>query len=103
MVCWDGGRQAARAIADAMPILEKAGKVEIVIVANERGKQDEIEGADMGQHLARHGLKVDVKRISAGNIDIADALFVPTRRQRTDFIVWAATGIRACANSYSAA
>ena len=38
MVCWDGGRQAARAIADAMPILEKAGKVEIVIVANERGK-----------------------------------------------------------------
>ena len=38
MVCWDGGRQAARAIADAMPILEKAGKVEVVIVADERGK-----------------------------------------------------------------
>src|ERR1700688_3481933 len=51
MVCWDGGRQAASAIADAMPLLEKAGKVEVVIVSDERGKQDEIEGADMGQHL----------------------------------------------------
>ena len=61
MVCWDGSRQAARAIADAMPLLVKAGRVEIVIITNERGKEDEIEGADMGQHLARHGLKVDVQ------------------------------------------
>ena len=48
MLCWDGSRAAARAIADAMPLLERAGRVEVVIVANERGKQDEIEGADMG-------------------------------------------------------
>ena len=73
MVCWDGSRTAARAIGDAMPLLAKAGKVELVIVTNERGKQDEIEGADIGQHLARHGLNVDVKRISGGNIDVADA------------------------------
>jgi hypothetical protein len=31
-----------------MPLLERAGLVEVVIIANERGKQDEIEGADMG-------------------------------------------------------
>ena len=92
MVCWDGGRQAARAIADAMPILEKAGKVEIVIVANERGKEDEIEGADMGQHLARHGLKVDVKRISSGNIDVADALLSHVADSGTDFIVMGGYG-----------
>ena len=92
MVCWDGSRQAARAIADAMPILEKAGKVEIVIVANERGKQDEIEGADMGQHLARHGLKVDVKRISSGNIDVADALLSHAADSGADFIVMGGYG-----------
>src|SRR6202166_2932577 len=92
MVCWDGGRQAARAIADAMPILEKAGKVEIVIVANERGKEDEIEGADMGQHLARHGLKVDVKRISGGKIDVADALLSHVADSATDFIVMGGYG-----------
>jgi nucleotide-binding universal stress UspA family protein len=92
MVCWDGGRQAARAIADAMPILEKAGQVEVVIVTNERGKQDEIEGADMGQHLARHGLKVDVKRIPGGDIDVADALLSHAADSGTDFIVMGGYG-----------
>jgi nucleotide-binding universal stress UspA family protein len=92
MVCWDGSRPAARAIADAMPLLEKAGRVEVVIIANERGKQDEIEGADMGQHLARHGLKVDVKRISGGNIDVADALLSHVADSGTDFIVMGGYG-----------
>ena len=92
MVCWDGSRPAARAIADAIPLLGKAGRVEIVIVANERGKQDEIEGADMGQHLARHGLKVDVHRISGGNIDVADALLSHAADSGTDFIVMGGFG-----------
>jgi nucleotide-binding universal stress UspA family protein len=92
MVCWDGGRQAARAIADAMPLLKKAGMVEVVIVANERGKEDEIEGADMGQHLARHGLKVDVKRISGGKVDVADVLLSHVADSGTDFIVMGGYG-----------
>ena len=87
MVCWDGGRQAARAINDAMPLLAKAGRVEVVIVANEPGKQDEIEGADIGKHLARHGLKVEVKRISAGKIDIGAALLSHAADNATDFVV----------------
>ncbi len=92
MVCWDGSRPAARAIADAMPLLEKAGRVEIVIVTNERGKQDEIEGADMGQHLARHGLKVDVHRMAGGNIDVADALLSHAADSGTDLIVMGGFG-----------
>jgi nucleotide-binding universal stress UspA family protein len=92
MVCWDGSRPAARAIGDAMPLLEKAGRVEIVIVDNERGKQDEIEGADMGQHLARHGLKVEVHRIAGGNIDVADALLSHAADSGADFIVMGGFG-----------
>ncbi|MGH6673623.1 MAG: universal stress protein [Xanthobacteraceae bacterium] len=92
MVCWDGSRQAARAIADAMPLLERAGQVEVVIVANERGKQDEIPGADMGQHLARHGLKVDVKRIVGGDIDVADALLSHAADSSADFVVMGGYG-----------
>lgn len=69
MVCWDGGRQAARAVADAMPLLVRAGKVEVVIITGEEGKRDEVPGADIGRHLARHGVKVEVKRIvSTGNV-----------------------------------
>ncbi|HEY5066494.1 MAG TPA: universal stress protein [Xanthobacteraceae bacterium] len=92
MACWDGSRPAARAIADAMPLLERAGLVEVVIVSNERGKRDEIPGADMGQHLARHGLKVDIKRISEGSIDVADALLSHAADFSADFIVMGGYG-----------
>jgi nucleotide-binding universal stress UspA family protein len=92
MVCWDGSRPAARAISDAMPLLEKAGRVEVVIIANERGKQDEIEGADLGQHLARHGLKVEVNRMAGGKIDVADALLSHLADSGADFIVMGGYG-----------
>jgi len=92
MVCWDGSRAAARAIADSMPLLERAGRVEAFIVTHEPGKQDEIEGADMGQHLARHGLKVDVQRTVAGDIDVADVILSHAADAGTDFIVMGGYG-----------
>ncbi len=92
MVCWDGSRPAARAIGDALPILEWAGSVEVVIVANESRKQDEIEGADIGQHLARHGLKAEVNRITRDDLDVADALLSHAMDSSADFIVMGAYG-----------
>jgi nucleotide-binding universal stress UspA family protein len=92
MLCWDGSRTAARAIADAMPLLHRAGRVEVVIVANERGKQDEIEGADMGAHLARHALNVEVKRIALGGIDVADVILSHAADASSDFIVMGGYG-----------
>ena len=92
MVCWDGSRAAARAIADAMPFLKRAGRVEIVIVANERGKQDEIEGADMGAHLARHGLNVEVQRTVLGDTDVADVILAHVADTDSDFIVMGGYG-----------
>jgi nucleotide-binding universal stress UspA family protein len=92
MVCWDGSRASTRAIADAMPLLAKAGRVEVVIVTNERGKQDEIEGADMGEHLARHGLNVDVKRTALGDIDVADVLLSHAADAGSDFMIMGGYG-----------
>jgi len=92
MVCWDGSRAATRAIADAMPLLKKAGQVEIVIVSNEHGKRDEIEGADMAQHLARHGLKVEVKRTVLGDINVADVILSHAADAGADFIVMGGYG-----------
>ncbi|MBN8919572.1 MAG: universal stress protein [Rhizobiales bacterium] len=65
LVCWDAGRAAARAIGDALPVLRQAGQVEVVMVLGEEGKHDSIPGADIGNHLARHGINVEVKRIVA--------------------------------------
>jgi len=92
MLCWDGGRTATRAIADSMPFLEKAKQVEVVVVGSKPPKSDEISGADIGQHLARHGLKVDVKRITSPDIDVPSTILSYAADSSTDLIVMGGYG-----------
>ena len=92
MVCWDGSRAAARAIRDAMPFLRRAGRIEVVIVSNEPGKQDQIERTDIGAHLARHGLNVAVKRMPLGDVDVASMLLSHAADEGVDFIVMGGYG-----------
>jgi nucleotide-binding universal stress UspA family protein len=92
LVCWDASRNAARAIADAMPLLSRAKAIDVVIVASERPKSDEIPGADIGQHLARHGLKVEVKRIVATDTDVASTILSHAADSAADFIVMGGYG-----------
>ena len=72
--------------------MRKAKQVEIVIVANGRSKSDEVPGADLGQHLARHGLKVDVKRITSPDIDVASTILSYAADSSTDLIVMGGYG-----------
>ncbi len=92
MIAWDASRAAARAVADAMPFLARANRVEVVIVASERPKSDEIPGADIGHHLARHGLKVEVKRIVATDTDVANTILSHAADSAADFIVMGGYG-----------
>ena len=91
LVCWDGGRTAARAIGDAMPLLEHAKAVDLVIVAEER-KNDEITGANMSEHLARHGIAVNVKRIAKGDLSIEDVILSYAADSGADFMVMGGYG-----------
>jgi nucleotide-binding universal stress UspA family protein len=86
IVCWDGGRTAARAIADAMPLLERAKAVDVVVVAEER-KQEESTGADMIQHLARHGIRASAKRTAKGDISIENVILSYAADSGADFLV----------------
>lgn len=92
LACWDGGRTAARAIGDAMPFLERAKAVDIVIVAEERKGGDEINGANMGEHLARHGVAANVKRIAKGDLAIEDVLLSYAADSGADFMVMGGYG-----------
>lgn len=91
MVCWDGGRTAARAIGDALPLLALAKQVNVVMVTGEEGKRDVIPGADMGQHLARHGLNVEVQRIVASG-DVQTTLLSHAADISADFLVMGGYG-----------
>ena len=91
MACWDGSRNAARAIADAMPFLTRAKAVELVIVTEPR-KIGETTGTHMAEHLVRHGVAVNVKSISRGDIDVQSALLSHAADNGTDFIVMGGYG-----------
>jgi len=74
--CWDGSRAAARAINDGLPLLAKATTVDLLIVVNEKtnSPRNEIRGAEMAKHLARHDAKVQIVTIPAADIDLTNAI-----------------------------
>jgi nucleotide-binding universal stress UspA family protein len=92
LVGWDGSRTAARAIGDAVPFLSRAKKIDVVIVATERARRDEITGAAMGRHLARYGLEVEVKRLVADDTDVANTILSYAADVSADFMVMGGYG-----------
>jgi nucleotide-binding universal stress UspA family protein len=92
LVCWDGNRSAARAIADALPLLKHGKTIEIVMVASGGGKTDELPGVDLGEHLARHGLKVVVKQLVAADVNVANTILSYAADSAADFIVMGGYG-----------
>ncbi|HUO54286.1 MAG TPA: universal stress protein [Rhodoblastus sp.] len=60
VIAWDGGAKAARAVGDALPLLEKAGDIEAICVT---GDPEDTRAADLARHLSRH-----CPRVSATNL-----------------------------------
>jgi nucleotide-binding universal stress UspA family protein len=120
LVAWDGGRAAVRAVNDALPLLQTAEAVTILVVAPaERLKAREAEavaaaadiqvvasaerletadhgeepGADIALHLARHGIKVQVDReIMLPDPDVAGLLLSRAAELASDLIVMGCYG-----------
>lgn len=90
--CWDGGRAAARAIGDALPLLEKAQNVSLLTITKEDSSPNECRGLEIGAHLARHGLKVDVEIASAPDVDVADTILNWVADQSASMVVMGGYG-----------
>lgn len=87
VVGWNGGREAARSIADAMPFLVAAESVHLVVVPEGRlrGRYGSEPGADMAAHLARQGARVVLEQ-HAGN-DAGTVLLGRCRELDADMLV----------------
>jgi len=92
IVAWDARREAARAVADALPLLTKAEETEVVTVNARpgRGGHGAEPGADIAAHLARHGVKVRVAQLSSGPLSVGDLLLNRASDQGADLIVMGA-------------
>ncbi len=60
------GAEAARAVQDALPLLQRADLVTILAVAEgRRVGSEEDAGADIARHLARHDVRAEVIHVPA--------------------------------------
>ena len=88
LLAWNGSREAARATADAMPLLEKADEI-LVLTANLKNAAPSM---DIATHLARHGLKVETKTVHIDNLGIGDIIINAAGDNGCDLIVMGAYG-----------
>ena len=87
MLCWNGSREAARAVTGALPILKKADKVIILLVDPKSDGDPEGPGARVATWLARHGVKAVIKRDTARDSDIGGVILSRAADQDADLVV----------------
>lgn len=88
-IAWDGGREAARAVADAMPLLRLADQVTIVTVHKRGAGYDEAGEASlagMATYLGRHGVAADFRTEEAAS-DVGAALLQAARSLNAGLMV----------------
>jgi nucleotide-binding universal stress UspA family protein len=92
LVAWDASREAARAVSDALPILERAGSVLVVSINPQPTPlgHGEVPGADLAVHLARHKIDVDVQSIETGRMEVGEALLSVAADGTRDLLVMGA-------------
>jgi nucleotide-binding universal stress UspA family protein len=56
MIAWDHSARAARAVGDALPILQAAASVRVVTVADDKTDAITQSGMSLVQHLREHGV-----------------------------------------------
>jgi nucleotide-binding universal stress UspA family protein len=94
IVAWNGSREAARAVSDALPLLTAAEKVDVMCVNPGRDEEDEagLPGADVCLHLARHGVKAEAQELVASDLEVGDLLLSRAADHGADLIVMGAYG-----------
>lgn len=94
LVGWNGSREAARAVNDALPLLARAEATTVLAVNPRRGlgERGDQPGADIARHLARHGLEVAVEHPVAPEMGAGDILLNRAADLGADLLVVGAYG-----------
>jgi len=88
LVAWDGSKEAARAVHDALPLIRRAKAVEVLTIHTEKHRADDfVPGADLATHLARHGLQVSAKGLDGIGIGVTEALLSHAADTEVDLVV----------------
>ncbi|MBR0764476.1 universal stress protein [Bradyrhizobium japonicum] len=92
LVAWDFSRAAARAVSDAIPLLEKAREVCILTVTNEKTISSRRSSSELAKNLSKHGIDVVVEEVDAAGRAIGNVFAEVVASRRADLLVMGAYG-----------
>jgi len=94
LIAWNGGREAARAIGDALPLLEHALRVDAIAVDEDDATDvsERLAGTRLRAWLARHGVNVEIERHSPPNMGVGEWLLDRAAGLSSDLVVMGAYG-----------
>jgi nucleotide-binding universal stress UspA family protein len=92
LVAWDGGREASRAIADAMPILARARQVTVMSIhaGAEEHAADGASRSRLAAYLRSHGIDAQIHHDDIAHISVGDFLLSRAADLGIDLIVMGA-------------
>ncbi|WP_028035023.1 universal stress protein [Chelativorans sp. J32] len=94
VLAWNGSKEAARAVFDALPLLREAGRAEVLSVdARDTMDQDaEMAGAAIAQSLARHGIDVTLSAEQSNGLSHDEVIANHIAEANADLLVMGAFG-----------
>lgn len=90
LIAWNGSREAARAVKDALPFLKRAEKVTILSANPDKG--DDVPGADIAVYLSEHNIEASAGKTVSDSVDVGDILLNDVAEGGYDFVVMGAYG-----------
>ncbi len=89
VLAWDGGKSAARAMADALDIL--ASKSEVTLVSVGEGTAEVLQKLDrLSAHLATHGIKAEAEIVPKVKRSVATTLLDVVERHKAGILIMGA-------------
>lgn len=93
VVAWDGSRPAARALAEALPLLHRCASVQILSVVKDGDEETSETLQDAVRHLGRHGLSPEVRELHVlGSDTIAGTILNELSDRGADLVVMGGYG-----------
>lgn len=91
-IAWDHSRHAARAVADALPLLQNAKIIRVFAVTDNRTAAELESGAALTRHLAEHGIKATFETIKSGGNSVGTVMEAYVKTNNVDLLVMGAYG-----------
>jgi nucleotide-binding universal stress UspA family protein len=92
VIAWNGSRESARAVQDALPILECAESVNVVCVDQASPGSNLPPGAELARYLGCHGVEAQLDNIRDSTLTVGDTILGHIKDLGADLLVMGAYG-----------